>query len=87
MPTTLIRGANSHFVNAEDAEMFARTAPGFRQTHIVADAAHSVQGDQPAAPVELLRGVLARRGRFRQGNAQLSVGVTTKPWGFVCAPS
>ncbi|ORA35857.1 alpha/beta fold hydrolase [Mycobacterium aquaticum] len=59
MPTTLIRGANSHFVNDEDAEIFARTAPGFRQTHIVAGAGHSVQGDQPAALVELLRGVLA----------------------------
>lgn len=58
MPTTLIRGANSHFVNDEDAETFARTAPGFRQTHIVAGAGHSVQGDQPAALVDLLRGIL-----------------------------
>jgi pimeloyl-ACP methyl ester carboxylesterase len=59
MPTTLIRGADSHFVNDEDAETVARTAPGFRQTHVVAGAGHSVQGDQPAALVELLRGVLA----------------------------
>jgi pimeloyl-ACP methyl ester carboxylesterase len=58
VPTTLIRGANSHFVNDEDADTFARTAPGFRQTHIVAGAGHSVQGDQPAALVDLLRGVL-----------------------------
>lgn len=49
MPTTLIRGADSHFVNDEDAETFARTAPGFRRTHVVAGAGHSVQGDQPAA--------------------------------------
>ncbi|MFN3004122.1 alpha/beta fold hydrolase [Mycolicibacterium wolinskyi] len=58
MPTTLIRGANSFFVNDEDAELFARTAPGFRQTHVVADSGHSVQGDQPAALVQILRGLL-----------------------------
>ncbi|MGN7778794.1 alpha/beta fold hydrolase [Mycolicibacterium sp. 22603] len=60
MPTTLVRGANSHFVNDEDAEAFAANAPGFRQTHIVADAGHSVQGDQPVKLIEILRGVLAR---------------------------
>jgi pimeloyl-ACP methyl ester carboxylesterase len=59
MPTTLIRGANSFFVNDEDAEAFATGAPGFQRTHVVADAGHSVQGDQPAALIELLRGVLA----------------------------
>lgn len=58
MPTTLIRGANSYFVNDEDAEAFAKGAPGFRQTHVVADAGHSVQGDQPQALVDILRGVL-----------------------------
>ncbi|TPG35073.1 alpha/beta fold hydrolase [Mycolicibacterium hodleri] len=58
MPTTLVRGANSHFVNDEDAEAFAEGAPGFQRTHVVADAGHSVQGDQPAALVALLRGVL-----------------------------
>ncbi|MCV7290789.1 alpha/beta hydrolase [Mycolicibacterium wolinskyi] len=58
MPTTLIRGANSFFVNDEDAELFARTAPGFRQTHVVADSGHSVQGDQPAALAQILRGLL-----------------------------
>lgn len=58
MPTTLIRGANSFFVNDEDAETFSRTAPGFQRTHVVADSGHSVQGDQPAKLVEILRGLL-----------------------------
>ncbi len=58
MPTTLIRGANSFFVNDEDATTFARTAPGFRRTHVVDGAGHSVQGDQPAALVALLKDVL-----------------------------
>ncbi|WP_441958752.1 alpha/beta fold hydrolase [Mycolicibacterium houstonense] len=58
MPTTLIRGANSFFVNDEDAETFSRTAPGFQRTHVVADSGHSVQGDQPARLVEILRGLL-----------------------------
>ncbi|OPX11809.1 alpha/beta fold hydrolase [Mycobacterium sp. AT1] len=60
MPTTLVRGANSHFVNDEDADAFAAAAPGFLSTHVVADSGHSVQGDQPGALVEILRGVLAR---------------------------
>ena len=59
MPTTLVRGANSFFVNDEDADAFAKGAPGFQRTHVVADSGHSVQGDQPAAFVEILRGVLA----------------------------
>ena len=58
MPTTLVRGANSYFVNDEDAEAFAKGAPGFQRTIVVPDAGHSVQGDQPAALVEILRGVL-----------------------------
>jgi pimeloyl-ACP methyl ester carboxylesterase len=58
MPTTLVRGADSFFVNDEDADAFAKGAPGFQRTHIVADAGHSVQGDQPAALVDILRGVL-----------------------------
>lgn len=58
MPTTLIRGANSYFVNDEDAEQFSKTAPGFQRTHVVPDSGHSVQGDQPAALVALLRGIL-----------------------------
>ncbi|BBY50411.1 hydrolase [Mycolicibacterium arabiense] len=59
MPTTLVRGANSFFVNDEDAEAFANGAPGFKTTHVVPDAGHSVQGDQPRALVDILRGVLA----------------------------
>ncbi len=58
-PTTLIRGANSFFVNDEDAAEFARIAPGFQRVHVVADSGHSVQSDQPRALVELLRGVLS----------------------------
>ncbi|WP_454793201.1 alpha/beta fold hydrolase [Mycolicibacterium lutetiense] len=61
MPTTLIRGANSYFVNDEDAETFANSAPGFQRTHVVADSGHSVQGDQPAALVRLLRAILDTR--------------------------
>jgi pimeloyl-ACP methyl ester carboxylesterase len=59
MPTTLVRGANSYFVNDEDAAAFADGAPGFQRTHVVADSGHSVQGDQPAKLVEILKGVLA----------------------------
>ncbi|MDT5340425.1 MAG: hypothetical protein QOD90_5930 [Mycobacterium sp.] len=58
MPTTLVRGANSFFVNDEDADAFAKGAPGFQRVHVVPDAGHSVQGDQPAALVDILRGVL-----------------------------
>ena len=58
MPTTLVRGAKSAFVNDEDADAFADGAPGFRRTHVVADSGHSVQGDQPRALVDILRGVL-----------------------------
>ena len=57
-PTTLIRGANSFFVNDEDADAFARTAPGFRGVHVVADSGHSVQSDQPRVLTTLLRGIL-----------------------------
>jgi pimeloyl-ACP methyl ester carboxylesterase len=58
MPTTLVRGANSYFVNDDDADAFAKLAPGFARTHVVADSGHSVQGDQPRALVDILRGVL-----------------------------
>jgi pimeloyl-ACP methyl ester carboxylesterase len=58
MPTTLVRGANSFFVNDEDADAFAKAAPGFVGTHVVADSGHSIQGDQPRALVEILRGIL-----------------------------
>lgn len=55
MPTTLVRGARSHFVNDEDAEAFAKGAPGFQRTIVVADSGHSVQGDQPLRLIEILR--------------------------------
>jgi pimeloyl-ACP methyl ester carboxylesterase len=58
-PTTLVRGADSRFVSDGDADEFARTAPGFRGVHIVADSGHSVQGDQPLALIDILRRVLA----------------------------
>lgn len=57
-PTTLVRGGKSFFVNDDDAEEFARVAPGFQQVIVVPDAGHSVQGDQPMALVEILRSVL-----------------------------
>jgi pimeloyl-ACP methyl ester carboxylesterase len=59
MPTTLVRGAKSFFVNDEDADAFANGAPGFQRTHVVENSGHSVQGDQPQALVEILRGVLS----------------------------
>ncbi|MGZ8714610.1 MAG: alpha/beta fold hydrolase [Mycobacterium sp.] len=58
-PTTLVRGANSFFVNDDDAAEFARIAPGFQTVHIVENSGHSVQSDQPRKLVEILRGVLA----------------------------
>jgi len=58
-PTTLVRGANSFFVNDDDADAFARTAPGFQQVIVVPDSGHSVQGDQPGALVEILRSALS----------------------------
>jgi pimeloyl-ACP methyl ester carboxylesterase len=58
-PTTLVRGANSAFVNDEDASEFARTAPGFRRVHMVENSGHSVQSDQPRVLIDILRGVLA----------------------------
>jgi len=57
-PTTLVRGANSFFVNDDDAAEFARTAPGFQTVHMVKDSGHSVQSDQPGKLIEILRGVL-----------------------------
>lgn len=58
-PTTLVRGARSFFVNDDDADTFARTAPGFRKVIVVPDSGHSVQGDQPRALVEILRSTLS----------------------------
>jgi len=62
VPTTLVRGANSFFVNDDDALEFARTAPGFQRVITVEGAGHSVQGDQPQALVGILRSVLDGRG-------------------------
>ncbi|GJF11496.1 hydrolase [Mycolicibacterium cyprinidarum] len=59
-PTTLVRGANSFFVNDDDAAAFARSAPGFRGVHVVENCGHSVQSDQPQALVDVLRGLLNR---------------------------
>ncbi len=61
MPTTLVRGANSYFVNDADAAQFAREAPGFRRTIVVSDSGHSVQGDQPRRLIEILRDLLAEQ--------------------------
>ncbi|OBF93714.1 hydrolase [Mycobacterium sp. 852002-51152_SCH6134967] len=57
--TTLVRGANSFFVNDDDAAEFARRAPGFKDVQIVEDSGHSVQSDQPGKLIEILRAVLA----------------------------
>ena len=56
VPTMLVRGANSVFVTDEDADEFARTAPGFRGVRIVENSGHSVQSDQPRVLVDILRG-------------------------------
>jgi len=58
-PTTLVRGANSAFVNDEDAAEFASTAPGFREVHMVDNSGHSVQSDQPRVLIDILRGVIS----------------------------
>ncbi|KUI16195.1 hydrolase [Mycolicibacterium acapulense] len=57
--TTLVRGANSFFVNDDDAAEFARRAPGFKDVQIVEDSGHSVQSDQPGKLIQILRAVLA----------------------------
>ena len=57
--TTLVRGARSFFVNDDDAAEFASRAPGFKDVHIVEDAGHSVQSDQPLKLIEILSAVLA----------------------------
>ncbi len=59
VPTTLVRGANSAFVNDDDAGEFASTAPGFRGVHMVEDSGHSVQSDQPRALIDILSEILA----------------------------
>lgn len=57
-PTTLVRGAESFFVDDGDAARFAEIAPGFQRAITVPEAGHSVQGDQPRALVAILRSVL-----------------------------
>jgi pimeloyl-ACP methyl ester carboxylesterase len=60
-PITLIRGGTSGFVTDDDADELARRATHFRQAHVVENAGHSVQSDQPRTLIELLRGVLDAR--------------------------
>lgn len=59
VPTTLVRGAKSAFVNNDDADEFAQTAPGFRRVHMVENSGHSVQSDQPRVLIDILRQILA----------------------------
>ena len=59
VPTTLVRGAKSAFVNNDDADEFARTAPGFRRVLMVENSGHSVQSDQPRVLIDILRQILA----------------------------
>ncbi len=60
-PITLVRGGASGFVSDEDAAELQRRARRFRQAHVVENAGHSVQSDQPRALIGLLRGVLDAR--------------------------
>lgn len=60
-PVTLVRGGSSGFVTDEDAAELARRARHFRAAHVVANSGHSVQSDQPAALIDILRGVLDAR--------------------------
>ena len=54
MPTMLVLGALSGVVTAEDVDEFRRRKPDVR-IESVADAGHSVQGDQPANLARLIR--------------------------------
>jgi pimeloyl-ACP methyl ester carboxylesterase len=58
-PVTLVRGADSGFVTDADADELARRAPQFCGVRMVEGSGHSVQSDQPAVLVEILREVLA----------------------------
>ncbi|UXA07193.1 alpha/beta hydrolase [Mycobacterium sp. SMC-2] len=60
-PITLIRGGKSGFVSDEDAAELSRRTRHFRTAHVVENAGHSVQSDQPLALIDLLRGVLDAR--------------------------
>lgn len=59
-PITLVRGGASGFVTEQDADELARRATHFRGVHVVANAGHSVQSDQPRALIDIVRAVLAR---------------------------
>lgn len=61
-PITLVRGGRSGFVNDEDVAELRRRARHFRGSHVVEDAGHSVQSDQPRVLVDILRGVFAKEG-------------------------
>ncbi|MCV7429555.1 alpha/beta fold hydrolase [Mycobacterium montefiorense] len=60
-PVTLIRGGSSPFVSDDDAAELASRATYFRRTHVVQNAGHSVQSDQPRVLIDLLSGVLDAR--------------------------
>ncbi|OBI19544.1 alpha/beta fold hydrolase [Mycobacterium sp. E2497] len=60
-PITLIRGGRSGFVSDDDAAELSRRTKHFRTAHVVENAGHSVQSDQPLALIDLLHGVLAGR--------------------------
>jgi esterase len=57
-PITLVRGGSSGFVTDQDAAELSRRAKHFRRAHVVENAGHSVQSDQPRALIDILRGVL-----------------------------
>ncbi|MBD0323079.1 MAG: alpha/beta hydrolase [Aldersonia sp.] len=56
VPTLLVRGAKSFHTTAEDADELVRRSPD-AAVEVIADAGHSVQGDQPLA----LAAVIASR--------------------------
>ena len=55
VPFMLVRGADSPVVDDADVAELRRRAPAVR-VEVVANAGHSVQGDQPLVLAELLRG-------------------------------
>ena len=57
-PTTLIRGANSFFVNDEDADAFAKARRAFSASTSSPTPATRCRATSRAALVDLLRGVL-----------------------------
>ena len=56
-PTLIVRGAESRVLDEEDMRRFAEAIPHARRVTIQG-AGHNVQGDQPKALVEALRGFL-----------------------------